>query len=49
MSDVWGYFFQEYSSKLWKDDTERYDVVNQLIRQYNQMITELRACLEGAT
>ncbi len=48
MSDVWGSFFQEFSSKLWKDDTERFDVVNQLIVQYNQMISELQAFLEKA-
>ena len=48
MSDVWGMFFQEYSSKIWKEDTERYDVVNQLIERYNQMIATLTQCLEGA-
>ena len=49
MSDVWGSFFQEYSSKLWKDDTERFDVVNQLIQQYNQMIIDLESYLQQAT
>lgn len=48
MSDVWGMFFQEYSSKIWKEDTERYDVVNQLIERYNLMIDTLTECLDGA-
>ena len=47
MSDVWGMFFQEYSSKIWKEDTERYEVVNQLVERYNQMIVTLNACLSG--
>ena len=47
MSDVWGMFFQEYSSKIWKEDTERYDVVNQLIERYNLMIVTLTECLDG--
>ena len=47
MSDVWGMFFQEYSSKIWKEDTERYEVVNQLVERYNQMIVTLTACLAG--
>lgn len=46
MSDVWGSFFQEFSSKLWKDDTERFDVVNRLIQRYNEMIVELRGFLQ---
>ena len=41
MSDVWGAFFQEFSSKLWREDTERFDVVNQLIGQYHEMIDTL--------
>ena len=41
MSDVWGSFFQEFSSKLWREDTERFDVVNQLIGQYHEMIDTL--------
>lgn len=45
MSDVWGAFFQEYSSKLWKEDTERFDVVNQLIGSYNQLIVSLEEFL----
>ncbi len=48
MSDVWGMFFQEYSSKIWKEDTERYDVVNQLIERYNLMISSLTECLSEA-
>lgn len=48
MSDVWGIFFQEYSSKIWIEDAKRYEVVNQLIEQYNRMIEKLTACLEGA-
>lgn len=48
MSDVWGMFFQEYSSKIWKEDTERYDVVNQLIERYHLMITALTECLATA-
>ena len=47
MSDVWGAFFQEYSSKLWKEDTERFDVVNQLIGSYNQLIVSLEEFLGG--
>lgn len=47
MSDVWGMFFQEYSSKIWKEDTERYEVVNQLIERYNLMIVTLTSCLAG--
>lgn len=48
MSDVWGMFFQEYSSKIWKEDSERYEVVNQLIERYNLMIVTLNGYLEGA-
>lgn len=47
MSDVWGAFFQEYSSKLWKEDTERFDAVNQLIGCYNQMIISLEEFLSA--
>ena len=49
MSDVWGSFFQEYSSKLWKDDTERFDVVNRLVERYNEMIAQLEGFLQTAT
>ena len=49
MSDVWGSFFQEYSSKLWKDDTERFDVVNRLVERYNEMIAQLEGFLQAAT
>lgn len=45
MSDVWGTFFQEYSSKLWKEDTKRFNVVNQLIESYNQLIVSLEEFL----
>ena len=48
MADVWGAFFQEFSSKLWKEDVERFDVVNRLIAAYNEMVSGLRAFLEGA-
>ena len=48
MSDVWGMFFQEYSSKIWKEDTERYEVVNQVIEQYHFMIETLSNCLKSA-
>ena len=46
MSDVWGLFFQEYSSKLWKDDVMRYESVNALIVRYNEIISELNAFLD---
>lgn len=45
MSDVWGFFFQEFSSRLWKENAERFDAVNQAVEQYQQMITKLNACL----
>jgi len=45
MSDVWGMFFQVYSSQIWKEDTERFDVVNKLIERYGLMIGKLRECL----
>ena len=48
MADVWGAFFQEFSSKLCKEDVERIDVVNRLIAAYNEMVSGLRAFLEGA-
>ncbi|MBE6982122.1 MAG: hypothetical protein E7437_07380 [Ruminococcaceae bacterium] len=41
MSDVWGQFFQEYSAKLWENDSKRFEVVNQLITVYNAMLKEL--------
>lgn len=47
MADVWGSFFQEYSSKLWKEDTERYDVVNQLIGNYHQLQASLKEFLDS--
>lgn len=45
MSDVWGTFFQEYSSRLWKEDSERFDAVNQLIERFNAMTAMLEAYL----
>ena len=47
MADVWGSFFQEYSSKLWKEDTERYDVVNHLIGNYHQLQASLKEFLDS--
>ena len=47
MADVWGSFFQKYSSKLWKEDTERYDVVNQLIGNYHQLQASLKEFLDS--
>lgn len=48
MADVWGAFFQEFSSKLWKEDVERFDVVNRLIAAYNEMVSGLESFLEPA-
>ena len=48
MADVWGSFFQEFSSKLWKDDTERFDVVNQLVARYDEMVAALEDFLSQA-
>ena len=47
MSDVWGMFFQEYSSKLWKEDAQRYDTVNKLIECYNSIIQTLENYLDN--
>ena len=47
MSDVWGMFFQEYSSKLWKEDAQRYDAVNKLIECYNGIIQTLENYLDN--
>lgn len=49
MSDVWGMFFQEYSSKLWKEDTERYTSVNALIDEYNQLLAYLQEFADQAS
>lgn len=48
MSDVWGKFFQEYSSKLWKDDMARYEKVNALVKHYQEMIAALEGYLAKA-
>ena len=41
MSDVWGMFFQEYSSELWKNDTMRYEAVNKLVEAYHSFLQSL--------
>lgn len=41
MSDVWGEFFQEYSGKLWKEETERFVAANQLIESYDRLVVSL--------
>jgi len=48
MADVWGSFFQEFSSKLWKEDSERYEAVNQLAARYDEMVASLEAFLSQA-
>lgn len=48
MSDVWGSFFQEFSSKLWENDARRYDAANRLVRNYHEMIASLERFLSGA-
>lgn len=48
MSDVWGSFFQEFSSKLWENDAQRYDAANRLIRNYHEMIASLERFLGEA-
>lgn len=41
MSEIWGTFFQEYSSELWKEQSDKYKEVNSLINGYNLMIAIL--------
>lgn len=41
MSDVWGMFFQEYSSELWESDSKRYEAVNKLVEAYHSFLQSL--------
>lgn len=48
MDTVWGQFFMEYSNRLWADNAERYDRVNALVQQYNQIQETLNSLAEQA-
>lgn len=48
MSDVWGSFFQEFSSRLWEDGSQRYEAANQLVQRYREMIASLERFLDEA-
>lgn len=48
MSDVWGSFFQEFSSRLWENDAQRYDAANRLVQNYHEMIASLERFLGEA-
>lgn len=47
MSDVWGMFFQQFSSQLWENDSKRYEGANKLIECYNQMLQSLENYLDS--
>ncbi len=37
MSDVWGFFFQDYSAKIWKEQAQDVDILNELIREIKML------------
>lgn len=41
MDTVWGQFFLEYSNKLWADNSARYEQVNSVVKQYNDILAGL--------
>ncbi len=41
MSDVWGKFFQEFSSRLWASDTNRFKQTDALVKSYNTIRVQL--------
>ncbi len=41
MDTVWGEFFIEYSNRIWADNANRYDQVNALVSEYNDILNAL--------
>lgn len=42
MQDVWGKFFMEFSNRLWRANAEKYQEVNALVQEYQQIKEELK-------
>lgn len=49
MSNIWGKFFQSFSTTLWKNDLQRHQKVNELIAAYNMMKSQLETYLASAS
>ena len=44
MSDVWGYFFQDFSSIIWKEQAQDIKLLNDLIRELKALEPFLQSC-----
>ena len=42
MSDIWGNFFQEYSSKIWEQDEQNRKAVKDISDMYSSMVDKLQ-------
>lgn len=49
MSNIWGKFFQSFSTTLWKNDLQRHQKVNELIAAYNMMKAQLETFMASAS
>lgn len=47
MSDIWGSFFQEYSSKIWEQDEQNRRTMKDIADLYTNMITSLENLISG--
>ena len=44
MSDIWGYFFQEYAHLLWKDQAQDYEQINAMVSEAKALLPLLQKC-----
>lgn len=47
MESVWGEFFIEYSKKLWTENAEKYNQVNELVSSYQDILQRLEELVES--
>lgn len=47
MSDVWGFFFQDYSAQIWKDQAQDVELLNDLIRDIKLLKPVLEQFVTG--
>jgi len=47
MSDIWGSFFQEYSSKIWEQDEQNRKATKDIADHYTQMVDALESLING--
>lgn len=45
MADVWGYFFQDFSELIWKEQAKDSEVLNELVRDMKALKPMLEKCL----